>query len=152
MSQKSLCPFTRKACIECALYRGRHHYLRCWSPLGNSADTSRKKSGAASLRQSADLRRLRDPLRRGTGAGTGLKREPKIRLKITDIETGKTRACELSEAKTWDWTRSQMLRLIDGWQVTSLDHLMEIVFRKAEKGYQEVEICEAPRFMLFSGG
>ena len=152
MGKKTLCPFTRKACMECALYRGRHCYLSCWSPAREPIEDSREGRGSGVLPQSVNLRCLRNPLKSRTSAETGLKREPKIRLRITDIETDETRVCELSDAKTWDWTKSQMLRLIDGWQVSSLDHLMEIACRKVEKGYDEVEICEAPRFMLFSGG
>jgi hypothetical protein len=152
MGKKTLCPFTRKTCMECALYRGRHHYLGCGSPLRDLAHESRKESGPGIPSRSADLRRLRDPLKREGRTKAGSKEEPTVRLKITDFEMGESRICELGEAGTWDWDRSQMLRLIDGCQVCSLDHLMEIAYRKSRKGCQEVEICEVPRFMLFSGG
>lgn len=45
-----------------------------------------------------------------------------------------------------------MMRVIEGWQVTSWEGLLEIVCYKVEKGHQEVEIYEAPRFMLLAGG
>ena len=45
-----------------------------------------------------------------------------------------------------------MMRVIDGWQVTSMEMLFEIMCYKAEKGYKEVELYEAPRFMLLAGG
>ena len=52
----------------------------------------------------------------------------------------------------WDWSNPEILRWIDGRQVTNLDSLVEILCYKAEKGYQEVQIYEAPRFMLLAGG
>jgi hypothetical protein len=45
-----------------------------------------------------------------------------------------------------------MMRIIDGWQVTSMEMLLEIICDKAEKGYEEVDLYEAPRFMLLAGG
>ena len=30
MRDKNICPFSGKICKECALYRGRHHYM-CFS-------------------------------------------------------------------------------------------------------------------------
>jgi hypothetical protein len=80
------------------------------------------------------------------------KDEPKMRLKVIDVEDQITRICEFNEAKTWNWSKPAPLRLIDGRQVNSLECLTEILNGKAEKGYQEVEICEAPRFMLLAGG
>ncbi len=41
---KILCPISGKACVECAIYRGRHYYL-CYSPAyrGTSFDPERIK-------------------------------------------------------------------------------------------------------------
>ena len=68
------------------------------------------------------------------------------------MESGATRICEFNEAKTGDWSNPEILRVIDGRQVTNLDSLLEILRYKAEKGYQEVELYEAPRFILLAGG
>jgi hypothetical protein len=78
--------------------------------------------------------------------------EPKIRLKVIDMESRATRICELSELKRWDWSNPKIWRLIEGRQVTNLDSLIEILRYKAEKGFEEVELYEAPRFMLLAGG
>jgi len=42
--------------------------------------------------------------------------------------------------------------MIGGFQITSWDKLVEIACFKAGKGYQEVEVYEAPRFILLGGG
>jgi hypothetical protein len=152
MATNRVCPFTRKSCIECALYRGRHCYLGRRHPARNPAVESENERKGPAPGPTIDLRRLGDPLRRGTTAGVGSAGRPRFRLRITDMETDETRVCEFGEARTWDWNRSQMLRLIDGCQITSLDQLLEIACRKADKGCEEVDVCEAPRLMLFSGG
>jgi len=76
----------------------------------------------------------------------------KIRLKVVDRETGESRYCTLDEAKTWDWRNPEIWRIISGWQITSYNELLSMLLRKAEKGYQEVEILEAPRFTMLAGG
>jgi hypothetical protein len=86
------------------------------------------------------------------GKGIQTKNAPRIRLKVIDVESKKTRFCEFDEAKTWDWGNPEMMRLIDGRQVKSFDNLTDIVCYKAEKGYEEVKIYEYPRFMLLAGG
>jgi len=87
-------------------------------------------------------------------ANAGLQPEAKskIKLKVIDVESGATRVCDLDEAKTWEWDNPQMMRVIGDLQVTSWDKLVEIASFKAKKGHQEVEIYEAPRFMLLGGG
>ncbi len=45
---KMLCPFSKKACRECSLYRGRHHYLCLYPSYGGSlkdeVDERKKKA------------------------------------------------------------------------------------------------------------
>jgi hypothetical protein len=81
-----------------------------------------------------------------------LEAEPKVRLKVIDMESGKVRFCELEEAKTWDWSNPEMMRMVNGVQLTSWEKLAELVSFKAKKGYHEVEVYEAPRFILLGGG
>jgi len=50
--EKVLCPFSKKLCAECALYRGRHYYL-CYVPayrgfLGSEGKKRRRLSGTSS--------------------------------------------------------------------------------------------------------
>ena len=87
-------------------------------------------------------------------AGTGLLpgTKPEIKLKVIYMESGETRVCDLDEAKTWDWSNPEMMRMIGGAQITSWDKLVEIVLFKAKKGYREVELYEAPRFLMLGGG
>jgi hypothetical protein len=59
---------------------------------------------------------------------------------------------DLRELKEWDWANPAIWRLIDGRQITNLDNLIQILRYKAEKGFEEVELYEAPRFMLLAGG
>jgi len=68
------------------------------------------------------------------------------------MDTGETRFCQLEETKAWDWSDPEMMRIIGNVQIASWDKLVEILHYKAKKGYQEIELYEAPRFMLLSGG
>ena len=146
-----LCPFSHRVCDECPLYRGRHYYL-CFCEkyrgyIGKSEEHT--KSGVA--QQSVDFQalwKLVEPWADGRNPETELK----IRLKLIDMESGEARTCELEEAKAWDWSDPETMRIIGDLQVTSWDKLVEIVRFKAEKGYREVEIYAAPRFMLLGGG
>jgi hypothetical protein len=79
-------------------------------------------------------------------------REFSIRLKVLDGETGETRICGPDEAKTWDWANPEIWRVVSGWQITSYDQLVFILYEKAGKGIEEVELLEAPRFTMLSGG
>jgi hypothetical protein len=76
----------------------------------------------------------------------------RIRLILLDRETGVDRPCTLDEAETWDWSNPEMWRIVSGWQITSFDGLLNLLSMKAERGVPEVEILQAPRFMMLSGG
>jgi len=87
-----------------------------------------------------------------TEVAAGEKRQFKIKLKLTDRESGQSRYCTLDEAKTWDWGDPETWRMIGGWQITSFQGLLNILYLKMEKGIDEVEIVEAPRFTMLAGG
>jgi hypothetical protein len=76
----------------------------------------------------------------------------RMRLVLLDRETGEDRYCTLDEAETWDWANPEMWRIVAGWQITSFDGLLNMLYMKAEKGIEEVQILQAPRFMMLSGG
>ena len=82
----------------------------------------------------------------------GEKKTYKIRLRVMSRETEETRYCRLSEAKTWDWDNQEIWRMIGGWQITSYQKLLSMLVQKAQKGQEEVELLESPRFMMLSGG
>lgn len=145
-----LCTFNRRLCTECPLYRGRHYYLCFNEKYRGYIGRSKRKAKPGIAQRSVDLRtlgKLTEPW-----AGRRLKAEPKINLKVIDMETGNVRVCPLAEAKRWDWSNPEIMRVVGGFQVTSWDKLVEIASYKAERGYQEVELYEAPRFMLLGGG
>ena len=76
----------------------------------------------------------------------------KMKLILLDRETGEDRCCTLEEAETWDWADPEYWRIVNGWQITSFDGLLFLLSMKAEKGVTEIEILQAPRFMMLSGG
>ncbi len=145
-----VCPFTQRLCDECPLYRGRHYYLCFCEKYRGYIGEAEGDTGSGSDQHSVDfhaLMKLMEPW-----AGHRPEAEPKVRLKVIDMESGATTVCELDEAKTWDWGNPEMMRMIGGIQITSWDKLVELVSFKAKKGYQEVEVYEAPCFILLGGG
>jgi hypothetical protein len=86
------------------------------------------------------------------GEGTKEARTFKIRLSLYDRENGVSRIVSLDEAKTWNWGDPETWRMIGGWQVTSFQQLLNLLYLKMEKGIKEVEIVEAPRFTMLAGG
>ena len=89
---------------------------------------------------------------RTEGKDAGGTIEFSMRLKVTDAETKTSRYCEPEEAQTWDWGNPEIWRVINGWQVTSYDRLVFLLYEKAKKGIEEVELLVIPRFMMLSGG
>ena len=145
------CPFSNRVCTECALYRGRHHYLfPLSSPLNPALPPPNLTGGDEELRN--DFLALKEFPEPWTGKHHETEDEPKIRLKVIDMENGTSRTCDLEEVKKWSWGNPRIWRLIDGRQVATFDHLMEILHFKAERGHEEIEIYEAPRFMMLAGG
>ena len=147
-----LCPFTHRLCDECALYRGRHYYLSFCKQYRGYIDESKENTKAGVVHHSVDFQALGRLVEPWAGARNQPGTQLKIRLKVIDMDTGETRFCQLDEAKTWDWSNPQLLRVVGGLQITSWDNLVELISYKAEKGYQEVEVYEAPLFMLLGGG
>jgi hypothetical protein len=145
-----LCPFNYRLCKECPLYRGRHYYLGLCKKyrgyLGEPEDNT--KSGTN--HQSFDFQALEKLVKRWEGRH--IEGEPKVRLKVIDMESGTSRVCELDEAKTWDWGNPEILRVVDGFHITGWDKLVELSAYKAERGLREIVVYEGPRFMLLGGG
>lgn len=146
------CPFSKKVCTDCVLYRGRHHYLSLSKQHQGHTDQQKRHAKSRVLPLFVEFRALRKSVEACSGNYSPTKSEPKIRVKVIDMESRTTRICDLNEVRRWDWSNPRIWRLIDGRQVTNLDSLMEILCHKAEKGHEEVELFEAPRFMLLAGG
>jgi hypothetical protein len=146
------CPFSNKACTECGIYRGRHHHRSFTGRRQDCADRQKESTGSNVIPLSVEFRALREIVEPRVGKHRGIEGELKIRLKVIDVDRNETRMCELHELKDWDWSNPRIWRIIDGWQITSMDRLIQILHQKAEAGDEEVELYEAPRFMLLAGG
>jgi hypothetical protein len=145
-----LCPFSNKLCSECPLYRGRHYYLSlCQKYRGHINQPGNNKPD--NNHRPVDFQtmwKLVQPWAEGPQPET----EPEVKLRLVDAENDTSRSFELEEAKGWDWSDPTIMRVIGDLQVTSWDKLVEIVRFKAKKGYKQVDVYEAPRFMLLGGG
>ncbi len=93
---------------------------------------------------------------RNNGPSTDEKGQTKkiftIKLKVFDVESGEKRYCTPEEAKGWDWGDADIVRTISGWQVTTYNQLVFMLYEKWQKGQEEVEMQVVPRFMTLSGG
>jgi hypothetical protein len=146
--------------MECAIYRGKHHYLSISKQHQGSTDQQKDHAKSRVLPLSIEFQALKKSVGRylvlptfpGSGKYDEKRGHPEIKLKVIDVENGTTRTCDFDESKEWIWDNPEIMRVIDGWQVTSTEMLLEIMCYKAEKGFEEVELYEAPRFMLLAGG
>ena len=87
----------------------------------------------------------------GSEAPAG-ERRFKIALTLTDRESGVTRPVTLDEAKTWNWSDPETWRMVGGWQITSFQQLLNLLYVKMQAGVTEIDILEAPRFTMLAGG
>jgi len=155
-----VCPFTNNTCTECPIYRGRHHYLSFSKERQGSTKQQKEHSKPFTFPLSIEFQGVRKsggpyltlPPFPHTGKHKEKGSKPEIKLKVINVENRTSRICTFNETKEWNWHNPEMMRIIDGWQVTSMEMLLEMVCYKAEKGYEEVELYEAPRFMLLAGG
>jgi hypothetical protein len=148
---KMLCPFSNRLCSECPLYRGRHYYLSSCQKYRGHIDKPKDNAKPGTNHRSVDFRALWKQVQPWAESSQP-ETEPEVKLRLIDVENETSRAFDLDEAKTWDWSDPTTMRIIGNLQVTSWDKLVEIVRFKAKKGYREIDIYEAPRFMLLGGG
>jgi hypothetical protein len=141
---KFLCPFTNATCHECVLYRGRHCFID--NHLKEKAQHSRP------VDIKADFQALDEALQPQIDDGARTGDMPQIALRVVDVENGTSEVHSLEEARQWDWRDEQTIRLIDGRHLRSWDDLIEMMTHKAAKGYPEVKLYVAPRFMVLAGG
>ncbi len=147
-----LCPFTHSSCRVCGLYRGRHYYMNFCKQHRGFESKSKKNNKSNVRNHSIDFEAIRQLVEPWAGVSKREETELKIRLKVLDVDDRTIRVCELDEAKAWDWSTLDIVRIIEGVQISRWDQLAEIVSYKAEKGYREIEIYEAPLFILLGGG
>ncbi|MCX5817678.1 MAG: hypothetical protein NTX75_15810 [Proteobacteria bacterium] len=139
------CPFTRKACTDCSVYRGRHHFIASFRQ-GDGHNNGQKEQLAAYFQA------VEKQLNPWDDSESITKDAPTIRLEVVDAESSKARYCVTDEAKTWDWGDPGTMRIIGDRQVTSFKHLIDILRYKESQGDQEVKLYEFPRFMFLAGG
>jgi len=145
-----VCPFSQRLCDECPLYRGRHYYLCFCEKYRGYIGQSKEDTKPGINHHSVDFGALEKLMKPQIAPHPEAK--TKIKLRVIDMESGKTRICQLDEAKTWDWDNPKMIRVASGFHVTSWEKLVEFASSKAKKGFQEVEVYEGPRFMMLGGG
>lgn len=146
-----LCPFSNRLCSECPLYRGRHYYLSSCKRYRGYIGQSGANTKAGNNHHSFDFQTMWKMVQPWT-EGSPPEAEPKVKLRLIDVDNETSRFFDLDEAKTWDWSDPTIMRVIGDLQVTSWDNLVEMVRFKAKKGHRQVEVYEAPRFMLLGGG
>ena len=128
------CPFANRLCTECAAYRGRHYYLSLCEQYRGYIREPKKNTRPNGFRHAVNLEAFRNWVAPWAGASSQPEIELDVKLKVIDMESGETRVCKLSEAKTWDWSHPEVMRVIDGLQITSWDKLVEFLAYKVEKG------------------
>ena len=154
------CPFSNKVCTECAIYRGKHHYLSILKQHQGSTEQQKGHAKPPVAPLCVEFQALRESVEQylvlptfpGAGKHPEKRGNLQIKLKVTDVENRTTRTCDFNETKEWNWDNPKLMRVIDGWQITSMEMLFEIMCYKAEKGCKEVDLYETPRFMLLAGG
>ena len=147
-----LCPFSNRLCSECPLYRGRHYYLSLCQKYRGHIGKSKGDTKPSNNHGQVDFEAMWKLVQPWAAESPQPETEPEVKLKLIDVESEISRFFDLDEAKTWDWDDPTIMRVIGEIQVTSWDKLVEIVRFKAKKGRRQVEIYEAPRFMLLGGG
>jgi hypothetical protein len=148
-----LCPFSNKLCRDCPLYRGRHYYLSsCPQYRGYiQRPEGKTKLGNDNNHHPVDFQAMWK-LVQPWAESSPPKTMPKVKLKLVDVDRETSRAFNLEEAKSWDWDDPETMRTIGDLQVTSWENLVEILRFKEKRGYRQVDVYEAPRFMLLGGG
>jgi hypothetical protein len=148
------CPFNDKLCSECTLYRGRHYYLCNCEHYRGYIKPNNKIIKDGKL-ESVGLEKIKKLVEPWSDVSDKVKEnnfEPKIKLKIIDMESGNQSTCEPGEAKTWKWDDPTIMRIVAGHQVESWEKLAEIIRYREEKGATVLVIYEGPRFMMIAGG
>ena len=147
-----LCPFNEQICDECALYLGRHYYLSMCKHYRGYINGQKANGHPEVTGQAWDMKIFERPVTPWTDRCNKVAAIPDIRLNFIDKETGETGSIEPEKANDWDWGNTGIIRIIDGFHVTSWNKLYDILNYRAEKGLRHVSLYEGPRFMLLGGG
>ncbi len=155
-----ICPFSKGGCRNCALYRGRHSYIRCND--GEGTPEPRILRNVEIDWEERFKETLQNKVEDGPDAEEVLQLSPEetsmdgngkerkqymIGLTVLDRETGERKVCTVSEASTWDWENREKVRSIGPWHIYSFQRLLAVLANKADAGCTEVELVEAPFYM-----
>ena len=146
-----LCPFSDKLCSQCPLYRGRHYYLGTCQKYRGYIGKPKDSASGGNNHHPVDFEAMWKQIQPWADSPPP-ETEPEVKLKLIDVEDETSRPFQLEEAKDWDWDDPTMMIMIGDLQITSWKKLVEVVRFKAKKGSREVDVYQAPRFMLLGGG
>jgi len=131
---RAICPFNQRACIDCALYRGRH---QCGGMAGHISDSDILKEIQAMLTPKASFKES----------------GPNIKILYVNIEDCISKEVQLEELQNLDWSNNFFVRKIDGIHIHSWETLLSVLkYKKETEGKNFVEFIESPGFMLYGGG
>ncbi len=148
------CPFSGKMCKECSAYRGRHYYL-CNDKSYRGHIETKEETGnlhahvapedKTALPTFESTGKMFDPWFVDNNNGECL---PRIKLKVYYREDGTTKECDYEDAKKWEWNDPKIVRIIGNIHIGSVDKLRNVMCHKEAQGAREVELFEAPWFLL----
>jgi len=148
-----ICPFSGQGCRNCALYRGRHGYIKCNDADGTPEARILKKVEIDWQERFKETLHNREedipviPDAEKALEKTGDEKNYNITLIVFDKETGERRVCSISEARAWDWENREKVRSIGPWHIYSFERLLSVLAYKANSGCEEVVLIEAPFYM-----
>jgi hypothetical protein len=148
------CPFSNKLCTECAVYRGRHYYMctnkkyRGYIKPNNEIIFNHESS---MFNQEA-VTGLLEPWSTMNISDDRNSPEPKIKIKKINMENDEVSICHYSEVKAWRWEDPTIIRVVNGYHVTSWNILYKIMNYFERKGIVDLVVYEGPRFMIIAGG
>jgi len=138
-----ICPFSKRLCQECAIYRGRHYFL-CFCEEYRGYIDQAKENTKAKIKQPVAEHLSLDNLMKLTSRRYPEDYQLKLRLRVIDIDDGSTEVCDIREAKTWNYNSQATMITVAGRQITSWEHLVDVLSSKAYDGCQEVEVHKLP--------
>lgn len=138
-----ICPFSKRLCQECAIYRGRHYYLCFCEEYRGYIDQPEENTKAEIKQPVAERLSLHD-LMKPTNHRYPEDYQLKLKLRVIDVDDGSTEVCDIGEAKTWDYNSQITMITVAGRQITSWDHLTDVLSSKTYDGRLEVEVHKLP--------
>jgi len=138
-----VCPFSKKLCHECPIYRGRHYFL-CFCEEYRGYIDQPEENTKAEIKQPVAERLSLNDLMKPMNHRYPEDYQLKLKLRVIDVDDGSTEVCDIGEAKTWDYNSQITMITVAGRQITSWKHLTDVLSSKTYDGRQEVEVHKLP--------